>query len=89
MGNGAGGIRQSLCGHTSGACQLNQGLRNLTASVGYAPTRAMMQQVMDRMGDRDGNFVQQFQTDGFDARTWELYLHATLSDELVRCSSVS
>jgi hypothetical protein len=28
------------------------------------------------MGDRDGNFVQQFQSDGFDARTWELYLFA-------------
>ena len=37
----------------------------------------MMQRAFSRMGDRDGNFVQQFQTDGFDARTWELYLHAT------------
>lgn len=44
---------------------------------GWAPARALMQQVFDRMGDRDGNFVQQFQTDGFDARVWELYLYAT------------
>ncbi|MEP4196147.1 MAG: hypothetical protein ABJL99_11005 [Aliishimia sp.] len=28
------------------------------------------------MSDPDGNFVQQFQTHGFDARTFELYLHA-------------
>jgi hypothetical protein len=35
-----------------------------------------MQQVFDRMGDHDGDFVQQFQTGGFDARTWELYLFA-------------
>ena len=59
--------------------RLNPGFRNLTASRGYAPTRAMMQQTMDRMGDRDGNFVQQFQTEGFDARTWELYLYATFA----------
>lgn len=59
--------------------RLNPGFRNLIASRGYAPTRAMMQQTMDRMGDRDGNFVRQFQTEGFDARTWELYLHATFS----------
>ena len=57
--------------------RLNPGFRNLTASQGYAPARAMMQQTMDRMRDRDGNFVQQFQTEGFDARTWELYLYAT------------
>jgi hypothetical protein len=43
----------------------------------WAPARALMQQVFDRMGDRDRNFVQQFQTDGFDARVWELYLYAT------------
>jgi hypothetical protein len=59
--------------------RLNPGFRNLTALRGYAPARAMMQQTMDRMGDRDGNFVQQFQTEGFDARTWELYLYATFA----------
>jgi hypothetical protein len=61
------------------ADRLNPGFRELTGHSGHAPARAMMQQVMDRMGDRDGNFVQQFQTEGFDARTWELYLYATFS----------
>ena len=28
--------------------------------------------------DIDGNFVEQFQTTGFDARIWELYLYAVL-----------
>jgi hypothetical protein len=32
------------------------------------------------MGDRDGNFVEQFQTTGFDSRVWELYLYAALED---------
>lgn len=59
--------------------RLNLGFRSLAASRGYAPARAVMQQVMDRMGDRDGNLVQQFQTEGFDARTWELYLYAAFS----------
>lgn len=28
--------------------------------------------------DRDGNFIQQFQSEAYDARIWELYLWATL-----------
>src|SRR3954451_4109110 len=39
----------------------------------------MMDRVHRQMGDRDGNFREQFQTTGFDARTWELYLFAALS----------
>jgi hypothetical protein len=57
--------------------RLHPSFRGIAESAGYAPSRAMMQRAFARMGDRDGNFVQQFQTDGFDARTWELYLHAT------------
>jgi hypothetical protein len=30
--------------------------------------------------DADGNFVEQFQTTGYDARIWELYLFAALSE---------
>jgi hypothetical protein len=30
--------------------------------------------------DVDGNFVEQFQTTGFDARVWELYLYATFTE---------
>lgn len=57
--------------------RLHPSFREVARSRGHAPSRAMMQRAFSRMGDRDGNFVQQFQTDGFDARTWELYLHAT------------
>jgi hypothetical protein len=31
-------------------------------------------------GDVDGNFVEQFQTTGFDSRLWELYLFAAFSE---------
>jgi len=30
--------------------------------------------------DADGNFVEQFQTTGFDPRLWELYLFATFTE---------
>jgi hypothetical protein len=39
-----------------------------------------MDEVFFRMGDRDGNFREQFQTSGFDARVWELYLFAALEE---------
>lgn len=39
-----------------------------------------MEEVFERMGDRDGNFREQFQTTGFDSRVWELYLYAALED---------
>lgn len=59
------------------AQRLHPSFVSLRDERGWAPARALIQQVFERMGDRDGNFVQQFQTDGFDARVWELYLYAT------------
>ena len=41
-----------------------------------APARSTLSEIAVTMSDPDGNFVQQFQTHGFDARTFELYLHA-------------
>ena len=48
--------------------------------VMMAPARAMLREVASTMTDPDGNFVQQFQTHGFDARTFELYLHALFAE---------
>ena len=45
-----------------------------------APARAMLAEVAAGMHDPDGNFAQQFQTHGFDARTFELYLQALFSE---------
>src|SRR5437773_12369221 len=36
--------------------------------------------MMHYFEDVDGNFIQQFQSDGFDARIWELYLYALLTE---------
>ena len=46
-----------------------------------APARAMMARVAERMEDPDGNLIEQFQTFGFDARTFEVYLDALFRSE--------
>lgn len=47
----------------------------------WAPARSIMNEMMRHFRDVDGNFVEQFQTTGFDARIWELYLYAALLEE--------
>lgn len=47
----------------------------------FIPARAIINQMMPHLVDIDGNFVEQFQSAGFDARLWELYLNAYLVEE--------
>lgn len=47
----------------------------------YAPARGVMGDLMTDFTDPDGNFVEQFQTAGFDARTFELYLYAMFKEQ--------
>ena len=44
----------------------------------WIPARSIMTEMMRHFTDVDGNFVEQFQTTGFDSRAWELYLYAAL-----------
>lgn len=46
----------------------------------FAPAKAMMREIAETMHDPDGNFVEQFQTTGFDARTFELFLQAMFTE---------
>jgi hypothetical protein len=55
---------------------LSESFRAVADSCGYAPARATMRETFAKMGERDANFVEQFQTGGFDARVFELYLYA-------------
>lgn len=52
----------------------------LTEATGFSPARGIIEPMMRWFGDVDGNFIEQFQTTGFDARIWELYLFAMLSE---------
>ena len=46
----------------------------------FAPARGMIREAFSTYFDRDDNFLEQFQTTGFDSRIWELYLHVYLVD---------
>ena len=46
----------------------------LRTSPGYEPARWMLDRVYQPFDDPEGNFLEQFQTRGFDARIFELYL---------------
>lgn len=47
----------------------------------FSPAKEMIQKLMPHYYDIDGNFVEQFQTTGFDSRLWELYLNTYLAEE--------
>lgn len=57
--------------------QLSAGFLNLAEQEGFSPARGIIEPMMHWYEDPDGNFVEQFQTTGFDSRLWELYLFAT------------
>lgn len=52
----------------------------LAEQEGYSSARGIIEPMMHWYKDSDGNFVEQFQTTGFDARIWELYLFAAFSE---------
>ena len=60
--------------------QLHESFLKLNEQVKFSPARGIIEPMMRWYEDLDGNFVEQFQTTGFDARIWELYLFATFSE---------
>lgn len=67
-----------LFGLQAPAESLHPAFRLLNSAAHWTPARAIMSEMMRHFVDVDGNFVQQFQTTGFDSRIWELYLYAAL-----------
>jgi hypothetical protein len=63
------------------AHKLNAAFCQLAGTEGFSPARALIEAMMYYYEDVDGNFVEQFQSSGFDARFWELYLFALLTEE--------
>jgi len=61
--------------------KLSEAFVRLSTTEGFSPTRGLIEALMNYYEDIDGNFVQQFQSDGFDSRFWELYLFALLTEE--------
>lgn len=50
--------------------------KHLLNSDSFYPARMIINQIMPYFTDIDGNFIEQFQTTGFDSRVWELYLYS-------------
>lgn len=60
--------------------KLHNNYRRLASGDDFAAARSVISELMHWYEDVDGNFIEQFQTTGFDARVWELYLFATLNE---------
>ena len=68
--------------------RLNRDFLRLAEEEGYSPARGIIEPMMNWYEDLDGNFIEQFQTTGFDARLWELYLFATFVEAGYRIADV-
>jgi hypothetical protein len=60
------------------SAKLNPAFVQVSTSAASRATRRMMDETFVRMGPREPNFVEQFQTTGFDQRVWELALFPSL-----------
>jgi hypothetical protein len=63
------------------AHKLDPAFVRIATSEQFSPARALMEAMMPYYTDIDGNFVEQFQTVGFDSRFWELYNFALLNEQ--------
>lgn len=52
----------------------------LCNAIHYTPARRQLEEIQQQFEDPDGNFVEQFQTTGFDSRTFELFLYAMFQE---------
>lgn len=60
--------------------ELHSQFRTLRDSPLHAPARGLLLELQKQFNDPDGNFVEQFQTTGFDSRTFELFLFAMFTE---------
>lgn len=61
--------------------RLNPRFESIRTLNEYSSAREIIAEIMPHYRDVDGNFIEQFQTTGFDSRIWELYLFAYLTEE--------
>lgn len=63
------------------ASSLHENYRILANGVHHSSAREMLRELARAFVDVDGNFLKDFQTTGFNARLWELYLSAFLYEQ--------
>lgn len=62
------------------AAKLNPSFVALRDLEEYSAAKEIIEPMMRWYEDADGNFIEQFQTTGFDTRIWELYLFAAFTE---------
>ncbi len=60
--------------------KINPGFKALRDNETFTGARGIVEPMMRWYQDADGNFIEQFQTTGFDARIFELYLFAVFTE---------
>jgi len=58
--------------------KLNKKFKLLTESSLFDPAKNIIENICILFNDQDGNFIKDFQSTGFDARLWEIYLYIFL-----------
>jgi hypothetical protein len=61
--------------------KLHRSFHAMIRHPAWIPAISIIREMMRNFVDIDGHFVKEFQTYGFDARIWELYLYAYLNEE--------
>jgi hypothetical protein len=61
--------------------KLSREFKILIESREFSPAKAMLQEFSPVFTDVDGNFVEQFQTTGFNSRLWEVYIDLMLREQ--------
>lgn len=50
--------------------------KSLNELKAFGPAKQMLNEICQPLKDKDGNFIQQFQTTAFYQRLWEIFLHS-------------
>jgi len=61
--------------------KLNPSFNILNNNAAFIPAKTIINNIMPYFIDIDGNYIEQFQTTGFDSRIWELYLFSYFIEE--------
>lgn len=66
--------------------KMHESFKAVRSSIGHAGCRRLMNEIFNEMESPDNHFIEQFQTQGFDARVFELGIFAFLKECNLRVS---
>lgn len=71
---------QDLFKHIAAKEKLDKDFLLVDEFKGFRPAKLIIEEIASEFEDKDGNFIQQFQTTGFDSRLWELFLFSLFKE---------